>query len=276
MGRVFSFRELSEARVPTRGAFSALVRSVRRALIAEPAIAHALIHGSAASRSHTCRSDLDLILVHREGAQRPAQRCVAALKQSAARCYIPLGAELLGPDNRTCAPHRRVSGGVLFVQTLALSAAAGGLVKGDPIPFVHIDVDDPAAEVAAYAIARTRVLLERGRARRGSRAAYSRLSMILRTPIHLSRKWLQASGVALSTGRRGEVVQAYAAARGPGADTLLAIDRLDQAYTREVERQRAQLDAARYQRVLRAIVDAEPQTLAFLGVHAARPGRRRG
>lgn len=272
MGRVFTFEEIAAGRVPEVSDVLHVDAAARRALSRSPAVSGALVFGSTAHGGATRRSDVDLVAVFTSGHHREARALIASIEREALARHVPVRAELLGRNN-LARRRGRYGGGVLFVRFLALAARTGGLVKGDPLPLIHVEPGAPDEDLQRYVEARRRVLLAEARARRGSAAEARLLAAALRAPVHAARKFLQARGVDFTSGRRDEVISLYRDA-GPrrGARLLDRVVEIDLAYTEALDRHVRRADELAYGAALDGLRAAPPLALDLLAIHD-RSGR---
>ncbi len=230
MGRFFSGEDVFESAVPTAEAFHQVERTLAEELGGGEAVS-AAVFGSVGLGLHTARSDLDVIIIAKEGAGlRLHTGRLANLYTEAARRHVPLQMIVLDADEAR-RPGNSIGPG-LYAHLREARLIAG---DKDPWTFLTAPPADTLAEAAEYrGLQRNRLQqrMHRWRAMPPSERLRA-LAQAADGPVHLARKITHAMTDVMHTDRTGLL-----AAFGEVAEAHDAPDAIE-ALTHGVELNRA-------------------------------------
>lgn len=133
MTRVFTWDELRTDAIPRPEAFTHIGNQLRRDLVAEPAVLGALLYGSFLRGDYDERSDIDALLIYRPGERETIVQLQQHLRSAAAGRFVPLRVIAVDSEMAERGDHSFYP---MYHAHLCGAACAGGVIKGDPLPYI--------------------------------------------------------------------------------------------------------------------------------------------
>lgn len=270
MGRIFTPLEIEQGKVPKLESFPKLLRKIRERLTATKGIEGAVMCGSVLYGSHSCRSDLDCVVVYDHQNLRAIMKVFGDIVATAAQLYIPL--ELISTDIYIARRTTHSIGGS-FKQHLEFAVVNGGMIKADPLKFFSFGRADMAEDFRGY-LSHKRQKLEKGLIKMGvmeDGELCQFLQKVLEVPMHVARKMLYWKGAQLADDSKKAVTKHYLkTVRGQEKKIFESIIALDERYSAELDRQLKYENKNQYLQAIEEIKSAAPAVLEFLRLNAFR------
>lgn len=267
MGRVFTWEEIHTGSVPALHAFKDVTQALRRRAVNEESVHGLLVFGSVLRGDHSIRSDLDCFVLYDTHRMRDAYEFMWEIDAEAAKSDVPLS---FTPCDHETAQTMLHHIGPSFREHLRKSAAAGGLLKGDPFASIGPSM---MVEEEAEGYLRTK-LYNLGEAWSEfpsfseERAAVF-LKKLTEAPVHVARKMLVWHG-KLKGDSKNEVLVSYGdIASGSLVDELKCLVSLDGWYTEQVRMQLNKPNKREYELVLNRLVDHAERIISFVRANVA-------
>lgn len=188
MGKVFTWEEVRDRRVPRLSSFTQVIDDIRMTISREGAILGALVCGSVTRGDHTVRSDVDCFVLYDQAQEDKAFACMHRASALAAIQHVPL---CFIPCDTQLANTRMHHIGSSFRRHLEKSIEAGGLLKGNPLQALAYSRPEKE-ELEAYLRVKMYNLQEayaQSLTFSDERMA-SYLKKLLEAPMHIARKTL--------------------------------------------------------------------------------------
>lgn len=263
MGRVFSYEEVRDQRVPRLEAFDDVIVDLEQSLSRCEGVYGAIICGSAAlPNQRTHRSDLDCLVVYEAEYITPVHQLLSRARQNAAQRFVPVQ---FIPLARQIAetPLHHIGGS--FFKHLRAVANQRGVIKQDPLAILHPSFDE-RAEAAGYFRAKMRdmdknlAIMEPGRPK-----WYLAIQKALENPYHVARYILNARHELADDDTKSTVVTQYRkVAPSNLAVALRHLVFLDQQYSSALASQLTQPDEAAYRIALGQAANSIPKCHKFV------------
>ncbi len=265
MGRVFTWSEIAENKIPTQADFEKVCCLIHQRLADCRGVWGAVIYGSAALGQFNCRSDIDCLVVYRAGEHREVVESLRHLHQLAALQNVPIEFVPVGQEVIASAGH---SISLSLVEHLREAAVTGVVIKNDPTSLIATAHLDPVDDLAYY-LRHKANRLEKGITEWPILDDIERcrfLQTVLETPTHVVRKLLQLKKIPLPDDSKAVVQKVFQSLDPTSATTdcfrtALAADR---HYSDHIEQQLKDPDEDSYERRIRALGEVAWSTLQFI------------
>lgn len=263
MGRVFTWEEILENRIPRNDCFRHARYDLEAALGAEPCVVGALAYGSVVHGHDTFRSDLDCLIIFDQAQTRRYRELTRSLAETIRQKHL-VSLHFMAFDTVLAETgHHCVS--EPFRKHLAYSEKHGGLIKGAPLAKLKKS-RSVQADLVNFLCTRL-CELENGWAQSRSltdEAQARYVELLLSTPVQLARKVIDADG-----GLAGDGCQAVRDAYEERMPKKLSaqLERLmiaDVEYTDFVREQIIAADKRRYCAFLHRLVEGSLRTVDFV------------
>lgn len=261
MGKVFTWQEVAERRIPVLGDFTLVLQALRNTLSRSPSIFGALVCGSVIRGDHNRRSDLDCVVIYDAKKSRDAYAIMQSLSVYAHRLHVPL--TFISSSTRLTVT-RMHHFGPSFVEHIGFSLGSG-LIKGRPLELLSPSVSRKAG-IEEYLRFKMHYL-------EAHWAAYPTgddqnkaefLKKTLEAPLHVARKTLSWFG-PLEGDSKLQIRQQYASRMPAKMVAVLGeLVHLDHEYSNELARQLEKPDQANYNTFWGYLEEQVPQVLEFV------------
>lgn len=272
MGKIFSWDEILNKRVPEMNSFSHIAKTIRERLEAIDSILGGIICGSVLKNSHTVRSDIDCLVVYEEKWHNLIVKALQDIYCSAARMHIPVG---FIPVDLSVAKSSSHHISLSFAAHLDQSAMNGGVIRQNPLPFFNFDNKDILQDVHNYVSQKMRKL-ESGNIEISDMGSYEPelyrlLQKALEAPVHIARKMLLLRKVKLPDDSKEMVAQYYSLiATDEEKDLFRILVVADENYTRALLLQIEKPNKDQYFQDIMKIIKLLPDSLRFARLNALR------
>jgi len=270
MGKVFSWSEIVEGKVPEQQSFANVAKTVRRELKSADGVVGGIICGSILWNNWSKRSDLDCVVVYDPEKRRDVVMTLQEINRFATGLYVPV--EMIPLDTsiiKTPMHHIRYS----FMVHLRHAIENGGLIKEDLLALFSFDGITAIEDVCGYVRNKLRTV-EKGANLLPTMSDPDRcrfLQKVLEAPMHIARKMLWLEGVELLDDRKQTVAQHYATVAGAREHELFEkVLAVDERYTAELHSQLQHPARDRYLRAIEEIQELVWDTLEFVRLNAFR------
>lgn len=271
MGRLFSWKDVKEKRVPQPSSFVMVERRIGVTLTDANSIIGGLICGSTLYGNHTQRSDIDCVAVYDPNCFGEATEIFQQLSKFANSLYVPL--EIMSFD-LDIAKTRLHDIGLSFAAHLHNAATNGGIIKEDPLPFFNFDLGfDLTEDNRGYLRNKLKTMKKGINSLDTMRATklYDFLKKVLEAPIHIARRMLQLSRVEMPDDSKQEVLNHYAkVATLREMELFQRVVGVDSAYTDELVSQLENPDRRRYFEMIKRVKLASFDAFKFVRLNALR------
>lgn len=264
MGRVFSFDEIYEGRIPAPADLDPLLTTIRERISDCEGVVHAMFVGSAAYGTLDYRSDVDVIVIYDDEHRDEATELFHLLHSRADGQYVPL--ELI-PMSLAAASSKILQPiGPSFGRHLRRAAQRGGVIKGDTLSVMSFD-QDMRADVISY-IRRKYYRMESGLATLPIMSERDRLlfcQKILELPIHTARKLLEFRNILGEDDSKQRVIKEFQNLDSLAGEDFTTLIEVGKYYERELDYQfDRDFSRPRYEKALDRIVNRAPVAIDFL------------
>jgi predicted nucleotidyltransferase len=137
LGRIFSWEEIIEGKVPTRQDFQMVKKVVREKLINNKKVIGALFIGSILRGDFNERSDVDVLVLHRGDVFPDLRELVSLAKKK----FVPLQIIPVEIEMARLGIHTLSEGN--FIEHLKWAARNSGIIKENPLKFIKIEKIEP-------------------------------------------------------------------------------------------------------------------------------------
>lgn len=137
LGRVFSWEEIIEGKVPTRQDFQVIKEVVREKLINNKKVVGALFLGSILRGDFSERSDIDVLVLHDENIFSDLTELITFAKKK----FVPL--QIIPVDIAMARQGIHTLSEGNFIEHLKWAAENGGVIKENPLKFIKIEEIEP-------------------------------------------------------------------------------------------------------------------------------------
>ncbi len=268
MGKIFTWDEIRLEQVPKLERFTEVLCAIEKDVEADRAIVGAIICGSVTTKTHTPRSDVDCLVLHRHASSEKLLRglrnsCMEARIRNVPLAYIPLDWETANTPLHTISP--------TFAFHLAAAVEKGGLIKENPLRRIALNPDQTREDICSYFrnkinwFAKALIRMEQKPATEFEECRI--LQKTLEIPVHAARKLLIWRGIELEDDSRQAICRAYEEHVGGALSEMFKsqILALDREYNEELSRQLRQRDRAAYITLLSIIgMIALPAAYSFI------------
>lgn len=270
MGKVFSWDEIAEGKIPQLQDFETVVSEIRQKLEAIDGVVGGTLCGSILWNSYNQRSDIDCVVVYDPAERREVVKALRGINQVAASLHVPTG--LISLDTHIArTPLHHI--GLSFAVHLRYAVENGGLIKANPLPFFVFDDASVVNDVRGYLRNKLRRLEEGVSTLPTMESAelHRFLQKVLEAPVHVARKILWWQKVETSDDAKQTVMRYYPDIASARERELFAkITVADGLYTTELLAQLQNPDKGRYSKVIQGMEDLTWDTLEFVRLNALR------
>jgi predicted nucleotidyltransferase len=262
MGKVFTWNEVKEKKVPGPENFEIVAQAIRQTLKTDPYVIFATLFGSMVNGGADIRSDIDCFLLYDAEHELLIMKALHDLQYMAKHHHVPVN---FVPCDTTIAQTHMHLFGPLFRQHLYMAGLAGGGIKCDVEKSFAPSIT-PRQEAEEFFRAKMYTLQEGY-----SEVLYasdekqaSVLKKSLEAPIHIARKILGALCHKVD-GTKSEILQAYQK-RAPAClvEQLRYLVEVDARYTRDLKRHLLVRHEAEYRNTLKLLVTQVPHAISFV------------
>lgn len=272
MGKIFTWDEVENGKIPQQSDFLSVATHMRESLNASAGIVGGVLCGSVLYGATTQRSDIDCVIVYDPMQRREVIQTLQYLRSSAACVYVPI--EFI-PVDMSIAPTPLHSIGPSFAAHLHYAVVNGGLIKKNPLPLFMIGSDHTSDEedVRGYL---------RNKFRRFEKDTVC-LSMmtesdlcrflqkILEVAMHIARKILWVNHVPMSNDSKQEVIKRYPdISTAREYELFFDLVRADDSYAAELARQLKYINPIGYCFAINEIKNRVRSALEFIKLSALR------
>lgn len=266
MGKVFSWNEIVERKVPEEKDFEIVLGEVKDKLANTDSVVGAIITGSISRGEQNRRSDIDCFVLHQLYSEHESLKAFQEIQGLAAERRVPVGFVALDTSIAET-PFHGISG--CFYQQLKNSVLSGWVIKQDPLPSVRIEGINRLEDTYDY------IKLNFHKIKRGmislpvlGENLYNFLQTVLSSPVHLARKMLFCKGNIAD--QKKKVVSAYIDSfKNPKCYLLKELVLADEEYTKELEAQLENPDKEKYQKMIDKLKEFSWKSLEFFRFNAA-------
>ncbi|OGF76371.1 hypothetical protein A3H65_01155 [Candidatus Giovannonibacteria bacterium RIFCSPLOWO2_02_FULL_45_14] len=262
MGRIFTWDEISNLRVPRTLDFQKVAGLLKEEISREPSIVSAVIFGSVLRGDFNCRSDIDCLVIYDSVREIQAATFLQQLDEKARALNVPIN---FTPCDHTIATTRFHQLGPLFLKHIYRAVETGGLIKGDFRGRLAASVM-PREEIESYVRSKMYTIQEGYAEMRtfGDERLAVFLKKVLEAPMHVALKMLLFIGEVEDDSKKAVAAKYAMIFPEELWDRLFRIIDIDKWYTGEVNRQLDKKDRHTYNLCMREIRLEIPQTLKFL------------
>ncbi len=270
VGKVFSWNEVGEKKIPQLLDFTTIVNKIRQDLEAADGVVGGILCGSILWNSYNQRSDIDCVVVYDPAKRREVFDALRGINQAAADRHVP--AEMIPLDLHIAGtPLHHI--GLSFAAHLRYAAENGGLIKENPLPLLVFDDANGIEDVRGYLRNKLR-RLEKGLSALPTMEVaelHRFLQKVLEAPVHVARKILWWQKVETPDDAKRTVMRHYPdIANAQERDLFAKITAADSEYTTELLAQLQHPNEGRYSRAIEEIKDLAWDTLEFVRLNALR------
>lgn len=270
MGRVFSWSEVEQRKVPHAASFSKVVSRIRHDLEATEGVVGGILCGSLLWNCCTPRSDIDCVVVYDPEKRREVMAVLQRINQEAAELYVPV--DMIPVDSQMAGtPMHHI--GLSFATHLRYAARNGGLVKQNPLSLFLFDEGNAKEDIRGYLRNKLR-MLDEGTSRFSAmeEAEFHRfLQKMLEAPLHIARKMLWWQKVDTPDDSKQAVLCHYPRiAEARERKLFERVNATDSRYTRVLLAQLQRHNRDQYARVIEEIRGLAWDTLEFVRLNALR------
>lgn len=270
MGKVFSWEEIQDRKIPQLKDFKIVAGKIRKELEAADGVVGGILCGSMLWNSYNRRSDIDCLVVYDLARRREVVEVLRDINQFAADLHVPT--ELIPIDLHIAkTPLHHI--GLSFAAHLRYATENGGLIKTDPLPLFAFDDASCVDNVRGYFRNKLR-RLEKGVSTlftMESVELYRFLQKMLEAPVHIARKMLWWKKMVTSDDAKCTVMRCYPdIASSQERELFVMLTAADSQYTTELLAQLQNPDKNRYSEVIQGVKDLAWDTLEFVRSNALR------
>ena len=270
MGKVFSWQEIEEGKIPQPQDFTIIVKKIRQELEATDGVIGGILCGSILWNSCNQRSDIDCVVVYDPEKRREVVEILRGINQTAANLHVP--AELIPLDLHIAGtPLHHI--GLSFAVHLRYATGNGGLIKENPLPLFVFDDASVVEDVRGYLRNKLR-RLEKGVSALPTMEVvelHRFLQKVLEAPVHVARKILWWQKVETPDDAKRTVMRHYPDIANTQERELFAkITAADSQYTIELLAQLQNPNKNRYSETIEEVKDLTWDTLEFVRLNAFR------
>lgn len=270
MGKVFSWNEIEERKIPQPQDFETVVSKIRQELGVADGVIGGILCGSILWNSCNQRSDIDCVVVYDHTKRREVVEVLRGINQVAADLHVPT--ELIPLDLHIArTPLHHI--GLSFAVHLRYATENGGLIKTNPLPLFAFDDAGVVDDVRGYLRNKLR-RLEKGLSAlpaMESAELHRFLQKVLEAPVHVARKILWWQKVETPDDAKRTVIRYYPDIASAQERELFAkITAADSQYTTELLAQLQNPDKSRYSEAIEEVKDLAWNTLEFVRLNALR------
>lgn len=270
MGKVFSWNEIEERKIPQPSDFTTIVSKIRQDLGATDGVVGGILCGSILWNSCNQRSDIDCVVVYDPAKRREVVGVLRGINQAAADHHVP--AEMIPLDLHIArTPLHHI--GLSFAVHLRYATENGGLIKENPLPLFVFDDASVVEDVRGYLRNKLRRLEKGVSALPTMEVAelHRFLQKVLEAPVHVARKILWWQKVETADDSKRTVMHHYPdIASAQERDLFAKITTTDSEYTTELLTQLQCPDKVRYSQAIEGVKDLAWDTLEFVRLNALR------
>ena len=272
MGRIFSWEEIEQGKVPRLESFKEVTQKLRKELASNKKVVVALLCGSALRGDYSIRSDIDCFVIYSDGVVFSDLRKLVAY---AKRLSVPL--EMIPVNIRMVGIDFYLLKETSFLHHLEWAAKQGGIVKGETFSILKIMETDRKemlkSTVTTISTKLHRALCELSRFE-GEKRIFN-LGKILEAPIQMVREIVWARKIPIPSQGKEEVLKAYWTIADEKSRHLLdEVVRVDKEYSATLEKVSRQPDPAPYKeeytRILGRIEEIGQNEILEFVVHNAQ------
>lgn len=269
LGKVFSWDEIKDNKVPQLESFSTVTKCVKNKLETTDGIIGSILCGSILFNKYTVRSDIDCVVIYDPSQRRNVVKTLRNIHQAAKALYVPV--ELIPLDIHTIStPLHHIEPS--FAAHLQCAVENGGIIKRNPLPLFSFENINPDENVLGYFRNKLRKL-EKGISEIPTMESelYRFLQKVLEAPGHVARKILWWNKVQIPNDSKQEVIRHYPQiASTQELELFIKLIEADDKYTKELLRQLQQLNENRYQQTIKDVKNIVWDTLEFVRLNAFR------
>ena len=270
MGKVFSWSEIEERKIPQPSDFTTVVSRIRQDLEATDGVIGGILCGSILWNNCNQRSDIDCVVVYNPAKRREVVDVLRGINQAAADHHVP--AEMIPLDLHIArTPLHHI--GLSFAVHLRYATENGGLIKENPLPLFVFDGASVVEDVRGYLRNKLRRLEKGVSALPTMEVAelHRFLQKVLEAPVHVARKILWWQKVETPDDAKRTVMRHYPDIANTQERELFAkITTADSQYTTELLAQLQSFNENRYSETIEEVKDLAWDTLEFVRLNALR------
>jgi predicted nucleotidyltransferase len=271
MGKVFSWDEVKEKKIPSIADFTNVVREIRFNLEKAEGVIGGTFFGSTLWNCHNFRSDIDCIVVYDPRRQLEFIEVLWKINRIAADCYVPLEIVPLDLDTVRNSLH---SIGPSFAAHLRRAVEKGGVIKENPLPFFAFEGQSDIEDVRGYFCHKLQRLQKGWSLLPVMETAelHRFLQKVIETPIHVARKilwWRNRENREMNDDSKKAVFNSYCKFAGERERKLLEkIIIADRGYTVVLIGQLQELNEDLYFKAIEELKSLVGDVLSFVKFNA--------
>ena len=267
LGRVYSYEEVINGRVPGMPSFERLERILRKKLTASLDVVGAILHGSVLRKDHDERSDMDCVVLVNDGKGKRFIELQQKLTLFAKSMHIDL--EFVTVDIRLASTTMHTIENNYGIH-LKWAAKNGGVIKRNLLDCLNINPTkteyvDELKNYIRYKGSRLRRQWSKLPAISES-DYYEFLRKILEAPVYIARKIVRWRGIDIFDDSKKRVIELYRENfQDWGAvDLFNQTVAADKAYTKSLLKQISNPDEKEYSRIIERIEEVIPFVIEFI------------
>lgn len=263
MGKVFTWAEIEQGRVPALESFDVVGKMLQKSLKSSKSIVGAQIVGSFLRGDHWVGSDIDVVVVYDLAVRTSAMRLLQVLRRKAADLFVPV--EFISVDtNFAETRHHHIA--TTFLDHFRLCSRFGGVIKKGPSDIIIQNRDSILSDTYSYVVHKMRTF-EKGQSSLGSLSEEQRVHLLekaLSFPVYLARKMLRSIGHEfIGNDSSSEVATLYRKLIQVDSDAFLEMNEINTAYRDIVQFQLLHPNGPEYERALKRLETVVPLAYGF-------------
>ena len=269
MGKVFSWDDIVKGRIPKLSSFNKVKEEIAKKLSECGGVIGAIFCGSVVRGDHNIRSDFDCLVLYNGKERQGIIELLQGLSLFAEGLNIPV--EFIPVDNRLVETMMHPIE-YSFSLHLQWSAKNGGVIKKNPVPFLHLDSSVMTAELVEY-IRRKHSKLSKTWSKLPSLGPDQRFTFyqkVLDAPVYIARKILRWRGVDITfDDSRRAIAELFSVSRNDaGVGELFAeLIACDREYTDGLMQHIRSHNKEKYVQLLQEVERAIPKVLDFIQIN---------
>ncbi|MFH1427045.1 MAG: nucleotidyltransferase domain-containing protein [Patescibacteria group bacterium] len=264
MGKVFSWYEIIEHKVPELQNFPKVTDRANLLITGCQAIIGAIIYGSILRNDHSRRSDIDGIILFKGKMRLEAMKILQEIDYYTNKLHVPL--EFIPIDDRL-ADTSMHSIELSFYNHLSWAAKNGGVVKFNPLPFISFNKANINEELKNYLRYKNSRLYKAWPSLcQMQQRHYEFMQKILEAPIYIARKMLRWRNVDLNDDSKKVIKNLYPR-YFPHIDLITCfkqVNSIDDEYTEILSQQTKNPNEKKYAKTLEKIKSVIPAVFDFI------------
>jgi len=267
MGRVFTWKEVLEHRIPELSHFPLVVAELKKTIEQESGIIGGVLCGSVLDNSFTERSDIDCVLVYDHAKFKHVMESLKTVVSLSNKLHIPLQ---LIPVDADAAEQQRHNISLGFGWHLMRASQSGGVIKENIVHRLKMNLNSQHQEVSDY-LGHKLARMTKGLVKMRSMGWYELhqfLQKVLEAPMHIARKLMQTNPNIRDLPAK-EVMRHYLrTAQNQKSTLFIGLTGLDGEYTTVLKAQIQRPNGGQYGDIIERIKAAAWDVHEFIRLNA--------